>query len=473
MAQHILEVRVRPARVAVLIDRGATEVDLCLAFEFLSKLWGGRFGQVHSVDPQSCDGLTRFRLGESRPDFVYGIGLDDARWGLAVTDACQPRGYGALRPEFVRGLKQSHFEDVQLVDPAVLDLFHSRDERTGQKRCFRLVSPAAGSPLTSYCAAVYGVHHTSLPAELFDQECQFNGTTTAAFVELATEFVRGCQRSWLDATGHKLTARIDGVCWGPVPPTVDLVREPVPDLSLFWNLRAPSDADLPSWVIPVPADGANDPTVLAALKEWLLAFSPYGSHPSYAVVTSVSVDEETCRAFAGRLQAALAGSPIDAVDYMQPPNRLPVVTPYEYETAWPVTVVGRRLTFQPPRPKAFEGRGTQRAWFVDLLKDAKTGRAVKDMHLPPSPVVFELLNGPCPPKVEHSRIPRYGAGVGSVNVRCSAGKEVIVFHLPAGAEVLEEMLHEHGVEPTRDEKRSGYLPVIKRFGGLGPVDDCP
>ena len=465
MAQHILEVRVRPARVAVLIDRGASEPDLRLAFEFLSKLWGGRFGQVHAVDPRSCDGLTRFRLGQSRPDFVYGIGLDDARWSLAVTDACQPRGYGALRPEFVRGLEQSHFEDFQLVDSAILDLFHNRSEGAGQRRFFRLVSPAAGSPLSSYCAATFGTHSTRLRAELFDQESQFDGAT-AAFVELATEFVRGCQRSWLDATGHKLTARIDGVCWGPFPPTVVLVGKPVPDLSLFWNLRAPSDADLPDWVIPVPADGATDPTVLAALKEWLLAFSPYGTRPNCAVVTSESVNEEACRAFAEHLQAALAGSPIDAVDYWGPPNRLPVVTPYEYETAWPVAVAGRRLTLQPPRPKAFEGRGTQRAWFVDLLRDAKTGRAVKGMDLPPSPVASELLNGPCPPKVEHSLVPRYGAGVESVNVRCSAGKEVVVFHLPAGGEVLEEVLREHGVEPIRDEKRSGYLPVIKRFGGL-------
>ena len=92
MSQHLLEVRVRPFRTTVLVNCQARESDLLLGFELLSKVWGGRFGQVLSVDSDTCDELTIFRLSESRPEFVYGIGLNDKKWNEAVRLACQPRG---------------------------------------------------------------------------------------------------------------------------------------------------------------------------------------------------------------------------------------------------------------------------------------------------------------------------------------------------------------------------------------------
>src|SRR5437660_503908 len=125
MAQRILNVRVRPARVTILIDQAAGRSELLLAFEFLSKLWGGRFGQVLAVDPKACDPLTEFRLGASRPEFIYGIGLDDEHWAKATQQACQPRGYGKLSPEFVKGIKQHNREDYYLVDHALVHLFRT------------------------------------------------------------------------------------------------------------------------------------------------------------------------------------------------------------------------------------------------------------------------------------------------------------------------------------------------------------
>jgi hypothetical protein len=184
------------------------------------------------------------------------------------------------------------------------------------------------------------------------------------------------------------------------------------------------------------------------------------------LVTSQTVAEDTCRRFAAEFQAALQGSPIEAVDYEPPRNRLPVVIPYEYEAVWAVNITGRKLTIQPPWPKAFDDLHSHRAWFVDLVKDMKTGRAAKELQLPPSPVVFELLNGPCPPGFESTVIPRTGDGVDSINLRCSGNKEVLDIHLPSGEEILEEILRENGVAPLKDEKRSSYLPVIRKFGGL-------
>jgi hypothetical protein len=271
----------------------------------------------------------------------------------------------------------------------------------------------------------------------------------------------------LDVTGHALNPRIESN-WpsGQLSPTVVLVEHRVLDLGTYWNLRSASDTTFPAWIIPIPAEAANEPTVIEKLKDWLLAFLPYGSRPSYCLVTSQTVAEDTCRRFAAEFQAALAGSPIDAVDYEPPRNRPPVVIPYEYETVWAVDITGHKLTIQPPRPKVFEDVGSPRAWFVDLLKDMRTGRAIKELQLPPNPVVFELLNGPCPPGFEHTALPRTGDGVDSINLRCSGSKEVLDIHLPSGEEIFEEILRENGVEPLKDEKRSSYLPVIRKFGGL-------
>jgi hypothetical protein len=468
MSQRLLNVRVRPGRVAVLISRDAQDPDLLLAFEFFSKLWGGRFGQLLVVDPQSCDDLTRFRLGSSHPEFVYGIGLDDNYWASAARQACQPRGYGRLRPEFVRGLKQSHPEEHYLVDHALIHLFRTRDQYKDRKQILRLVTPKAPSLLATFCAATFGVHHQNLRKDYFDQDTAFSDTGATAFLELATEFVKERQQSWLDVTGHELNSRIErsGWGWSQLPPTVVLVHHPVPDLSLFWNLRTVSDTNHPAWIIPIPVGSAGEPAVLEKLKHWLLSFLSYGPRPNYCLVTSQTVAEEVCRRFATEFQTALAGSPIEAVDYEPPRNHLPVAVPYEYEAVWAVDITGHKLTIQPPRPKAFEDIGSPRAWFIDLLKEVSTRRAVKGLQLPSSPVVFELLNGPCPPGFEHTAVPRTGDGVDSINVRCSGNKEVINLHLPSGEEVLEEILREHGVEPLQDEKRSSYLPVIQKFGGL-------
>ncbi|MGO8899340.1 MAG: hypothetical protein ACLQU5_13500 [Isosphaeraceae bacterium] len=456
--------RVRPPRVCVLISREAAEKDLLLAFEYFSRIWGGRFGQLLVVDPKSPDELTRFRLGESRPEFVYGIDLDDDCWSTAVSQACQPRGYARLRREFVENLRSTHSEEYFLVDHALIHFFQVRAQRQSSNPILRIVRTQESTPFLAYCAATFGIHRENLRPDYFDVDQEFTGSTTTAFIELATEFVRDRVQSWLDVTGLELSP----LNWRtePLSPTVVLVDSLVPDMALFWNLRSASGTDRPAWIIPIPLNGATDPSVLNGLKEWLLAFLPYGPRPNYCLVTSQSVEESNCRQFAEQFQVALVGTPIESVAYEPSRNRLPVIIPFEYETTWAVDITGRRLTMQPPKPRAFEKLGSPGAWLVDLLKDFKTGRAVKELDPPPSPVVFELLNGPCPPQIYGSVIPRAGHGPESINLRCSGSEEVIDLYLPSADEILEEILREHGLEPIPDEKRSCYLPVIRKFGNV-------
>jgi hypothetical protein len=463
MAQRLVNVRVRPARVVVLINKDAGQKELLLALEFFSRIWGGRFGQLLAVDANSCDALTAFRLGQSRPEFVYGIGLDDEHWRKAISQACQPRGYGKLQPDFVRNIKRSYPDEHYPVDYPLIHLFQTRDQK-GRKQTLRLVSTDESSAMAAYCAATFGIHQPNLRKEFFDESVTFSENTAESFIDLATEFVKEWKQSWLDVTGHELNPRHLGSA--PLAPTVVLIQSPVQDVALFWNLRTASDTTHPAWIIPIPVEGAVEPGVLEKLKQWLVAFLPYRVRFSYCQVTSQTVAEEKCRSFAREFQRVLGGSPIEAVDYEPPRNQIPLVIPFEYETTWAVDVRGRKLTLVPPKPRAFEHLGSPRTWFVDLLKDVKTGRAIKEMQLPPSSVVLELLNGPCPPHFEHSILPRTGDGPESINLCCSGSREVINVYIPTSEEVLGEILREHGVEPVVDEKRSSYLPVIKRFGGL-------
>ncbi|MBA4066949.1 MAG: hypothetical protein C0501_25225 [Isosphaera sp.] len=201
------------------------------------------------------------------------------------------------------------------------------------------------------------------------------------------------------------------------------------------------------------------------LRAWLLALLAYGAEPNHYRVVSCSVPGGDCARVAERLRAALAGTPFQFVDPLPAPERLPHVVPFEYDATWPVEIKGRALTLVPPKPRAFEGVG-RAAWVVDLLRDVRTGRAILDLHLPSSPVVPELLNGPCPPTFDHRVIPRAGDGSEAVNLICSGERGTVNLFLPTDEEVLEEILRDHGYQPVPDEKRSSYLPVIKRFGGL-------
>ncbi len=231
MGQRLLNVRVRPARITILINRNAADPDLFLAFEFFSKHWGGRFYQIIPVEKSTCDDLTSYRLACTRPDFVYGIGLDDQYWLTATHKACQRRGYGPLQPELVHNIREHHPEEHCPVDLPLVHLFRTRERRGRHKRALRLVTPDSLCPFSTYCVALFGVHHQNLHKEFFDQETKFSAMTPTALIELATEFVREWQQSWLDMTGHGLHGGLIG--WGELEPTVVLVHHKVDDLSLF------------------------------------------------------------------------------------------------------------------------------------------------------------------------------------------------------------------------------------------------
>lgn len=462
MQQLLLNLRVRPARVVVLIDRLARPDQFIQVLRFYSQIWGGRYCLVIPVDVHMADPLTLFRLGELRPEFVYGVSIDETEWGPAIFKACQPRRFCALAPKVAEDVRRAVNEGFIHGDRAVIAMFQARNERARSYRPLSVVSAEHAPSLTLYCAAMFGVHHSGLREEYRDEFRELNADAAAVdFINLCVDFASNHKQTWLDANSFGLSTV--HISTPSVEPTIVLVGDVVTDLSLFWNKRMLSDRAEPAWMIPVPADQIDNQEVIASLRQWLGRFD---RTCNYCIVTSESVCKEECGAFAEQLKGTLDGTSIKYVDYEPPLNRLPIVIPLESQVTRPVSVDGRKVQLLLPTPEVFQPVSNSEYWCVDLLHDVRTRRALLEMQPPSSVVIPDMLNGPCPPTFEHSKIRRYADGVDSINVHCNSAKSVVDFYVPSPEEVLEELLWDGGCEPVHDEKRSSYLPTIDRFGSL-------
>ena len=126
MKQLLMTLRIRPARVAVLVNRLATPTEFVRVIRFLSQIWGGRYSTVLAVDQESADPLSKFRLDVLRPDFVFGVGIDDGQ-----CEACQPRQYCSLRPDIADNVRRAQHEAFIHGDRAVIAMFNARNQRSG------------------------------------------------------------------------------------------------------------------------------------------------------------------------------------------------------------------------------------------------------------------------------------------------------------------------------------------------------
>lgn len=463
MSQRLLTLRVRPPRIAVLISNTSSSDDFVLVVRFLSQIWGGRFNPILPVSADQPDLLTEFRLGSCRPDFVFGFNLDDSIWRPAIHNACQPRRYVHLDGAIATDIRKANRLNLIHSNRAIIANFERRARPSAITRPVKAVSVDPSSEWLPYFAALFGIHPVNLSEKYRDEQIVVEAPSATDLINTHLDFVEEEKESWIDAGSFGLSAH--HMLFPPVQPTIVVVKDMIPDLCLFWNLRLAWTAEIPLWVIPIPESDALNEDVLNSLKSWLLAFHKYGMRPNYCVMTSASVGKESIERIAARLQAILAGSGIEHVDYEPPKNRLPLGLAFEQTITWPAELRGQHLTIVPPSPKTFSIRNSE-SWFVDILKDNKTGRAVRNMLLPESTVIPEILNAPCPPSFEHAVVPRFGDGYDSINFHCSSTNEVIHLQIPTATEVLEEILRKQEYDIVSDEKRSSYLPVIKRFGGL-------
>ena len=268
----------------------------------------------------------------------------------------------------------------------------------------------------------------------------------------------------MELTSQELNVRFH---WGGTGhPTIVLVDDLVEDLSLFWNLRMEGHEWIPRWILPLPASITTDETHASLQKDWILEFNKYHVRPNHIFITSLKATQEQQIEFAGWLKAGLDGTPIKFVDVRPPGNRIPNATAFESEKLVEIRRQGRKATWLRPQSQVAEMIGSQVSWMVDLVDEAGKGRAPFDLFLPAGRTTVEILNAPNPPTVTHSVVAPYGLGVDSINVRCTNGQELVSHWLPTDKEVLEELLHQHGLRFKEDEKRACYLPALRLLGGL-------
>jgi len=467
MSQVIVRARVRPARVAVLINRHGTTDDFVLATRFLSRLWGGMYGPILPTNPSPPDDLTEFRLSTTRPDYVYSIGLDGKAWTPHVQDACQPRGFRLLDERFLKQLYGDHNEE-HLTDKHLLNYLFRRGKQGDRKRPSRLVFWDPESEVYPLACALFGMPYDVVPnVNVPVQRLDRRGNEADAYwmIETHRAVVREYEKTWLELASQELNLHHQG--WGSTgKPTIVLVEDLIEDLSLFWNLRMEGREEIPRWIIPLPISMVRDEAHAGLLKEWILEFFTYHQRSNCIAITSAKACVEQQTEFAKWLRETLCGTSIKFVDVWPPTNRIPIVTAFESEKLVEIRRRGREAAWLRPQSQVAEIFGSRVSWMVDLVEDAVKRRSPFELSLPPGRTTTEILNSPDPPTTHYSIVAPYGLGVDSVNIRCKNREELISHWIPTSKEVLEELLQQHGLRVQEDEKRACYLPALKVLGGL-------
>ena len=418
MSQIIVRARVRPARVAVLVNRNGSQSDFVLAVRFLSRLWGGMYAPILPADPSPPDALTVFRLSTARPDYVYSIGLDGIAWMPRVQEACQPRGYRILDEGFLKELYNCHREE-HITDKHLLNHMFRRQNGGGYKRSTRLIFWDKSSDIFPYAAALFGIPYKVRPNPFAPVE--YDGDwgdqrEPATLIRTFSAIVEKYEQYWMELTSQGLDTQFHS--HGTGHPTIVLVDNLVEDLSLFWNLRMEGPEWIAKWIIPLPASITRDEAHARLLREWILGFTKYHQTPNYIFITSKSVATEQQQEFADWLRQNLDETPIKFVDIWPPTNRIPNVTAFESEELVEIRRQGQRATWLRPRSEVAQRFGSRISWMVDLVEDSTKGRSPFELSLPPGRTTTDILNAPSPPTVSHYAVDPYGQGVDSINIRC-------------------------------------------------------
>lgn len=468
MKRQICEVRIRPQRVAVLVSKAGSHDDLLLAIKFLSHLWGGRFCQILAVEEEG-DEHTLKQLTHSRPDFVYMIGVTNKGFHEAIRCQCQPRGIGILESAYVEKLYQS-IENHITVGHVINHIRRTPLGRYQQERTLKFFNYSDDWSLKAFAAALYGIQYADLSPESIAHE-KHSFDESATIIDLLNQhisFITAFERCWLDINGHALTPLIIGQM-GP-PPTIVVVGSEIPDLALFWNLRAATDNELPNWIIPIPLSSLKDEGLCKTITNWLHSITPILGQPNFCNIVSSTVDTTVLQSFAASLQEEFNGSDVKHVDVVKEPILYPLVIGFDRTEQILLEKHTSRISLHPPSPTVLGDQSSQ-AWMLDLERDVETRRAVEELELPHRLSSLTVLAAPCSTSLSITRYCKMGIGPNTFNLRCSSSRATH-FCVPTAEEVLSENLREYGVVPVRDEKRSSYLPAIKMFGGLQQCADA-
>ena len=460
-----IEARVRPPRVCTLIKHGATFDDLNLVTRFYSRLWGGRFNTLLvekcENDPRTIEHLTLWR-----PDYVYSLGIDNERMAEVCRSTCQPRGWAQLNEEFVDNFFSSGHAAGLIHQHRVASwLITDGRERYGAK-C-KAVGCSETSKLYPLTQAFFGHFEPAIIANLpreplttFDD----SEAITPFFEELKV-FSSSTWQTWLDLMSHGLTTFISG---GFPPPATIVLVQSAQDLACFWNLRTATDPAAPASVFPIPFFDGNANQLVNEIADLLAVTYPGffgGNRAANLVSSSVSADQLNDLTEQINLRLAELDSP--RIAHVNAPQHYPqcVVVPYESSLSITGDIQDRHLKWFPPQPRMHEYLADSDHWFVDLLKNHSTRRAVAQLDPVRSQAVIDVLNAPSPKSTTLYSVPTAGIGFDSINFRCSKRSRRRSDCLPTAEELIHTILYDSEFIVVPDEKRTAYETALNLFPG--------
>jgi hypothetical protein len=464
-----LLVRIRPQRIAVLVEEHIDRKQILSLIAFLSRIWGGRYSNIVVVTKRD-NGLSAKRcLSSIRPEVILGVGIDGKEWARTSQRICQPRAFAILNlhNQQIKEFMRVNFEGLIWADNIVWAEIRESPEM--KRENLRLLKMQDDFPWSIFMAASFGLVPENKAAEYAEdlnadvQEID-SDSDMSLYLQTCTEMSK--KWSWLDFANYRLDRHQIASAATFFNPIIVIVKEDevISDIALFWNLRMQFGPGASGRVVLFSEAQVKNASSVKAIVNWLDS-SPVNSN--YCELVSTSCNSSSLEALARRIRPRLKKikSRFAHVDVREPIHDVPIIIPYDREIQMRPFVSNRAISIEGVKPFYEEYLPSTAAWICDLVKDNQTGRVPYEIYLPPRESALQVLNAPDPPRFRLGATV-FGFGIDSINVRFTKNNQTISFRVPSPEELLEEVLIESGVQPAKDEKRIRYTQTIDMFGGL-------
>jgi len=469
LKQSQMLIRVRPQRIAVLVDEHINRKQVLSLIAFLSRIWGGRYSNIFVVSKRD-NGLSAKRfLSVTRPEVILGVGIDRKKWAKTTQQICQPRAFTILNlhNQQIKEFMRLNFMGLIWADSIVWAEIRESPEM--KRENLRLLKMQGDFHWSVFMAASFGLVPENKIAEYAEdlkadlQELDSN-SDISLYLQTCTEMSK--KWSWLDFTNYRLDRHqihTDATTFVPTIVVVD-ENEPILDIALFWNLRMQFGLGSSSRIILFSDKQIQNASSVEALANWINS-SPINCN--YCELVTKACKSDLLESLARRIRPRLKrlNSRITHVDVKDLIQEITLVIPYEQMTQKRPLVSNKAVIIEAVIPFYKDYLPSGAAWICDLVKDSETGRLPYNLCLPPRESALQVLNAPDPPSFRLGGTV-FGLGIDSINVLFTKNSQSISFRVSNAEELLEEMVIESGAKPLKDEKRIRYRQTIDMFGGL-------
>ncbi|MCG7851870.1 MAG: hypothetical protein MIO92_05055 [Methanosarcinaceae archaeon] len=469
LKQRQILIRIRPQRLAVLVDEHINREQIFSLIAFLSRIWGGRYSYILVVSEKDKGVNAKRLLSAIRPEVIFGVDIDRKKWAKTTHEISQPRSFSILNlnSQQIREFMRLNFEALIWADNIVWAEIRESPEM--KRENLRLLKIQDNFHWSIFMAASFGLVPENKVAEYAeDLKADFQEFESSSDISL---YLKTCTEmskkwSWLDFANYRLNRHqihTDATTFVPTIVVVD-ENEPISDIALFWNLRMQFSPGSSGRIILFSDKQIQNASSVEDLVNWIDS-SPIKCN--YCELVTKACKSDLLESLARRIRPRLKRlkSKIAHVDVKDLIQEIPLIIPYDKETQKRFLVSKKAVIIEDIIPFYNDYLPSGAAWICDLVKDSETGRLPYELCLPHRDSALQVLNAPDPPSIRLGGT-IFGCGIDAINVLFTKNSQSISFRVPSAEELLEEMLIEAGVKPLKDEKRIRYSQTIDMFGDL-------